>query len=1288
MLIRAPNGGKIIRSDHLNIGSLQLFSNGTGQLYAQRPDGTRIFRHVLRGYDLQKPLALFMRGKTGATFENGRTQFTIIPELLNQTDEYQFLSIIPPGIERPPIQISASSIGIGPVNINDVYEQGIDNGIPLTNIENLTNIGSILPCYSPPVPCNCTTNLPPVIQAPPLYQAASTHQQFLNGHAEISPAFAGTAIASSTCPEPPLITYTDAYDVNSFERTWRATDACGQMTTAKQIIATENNSHRRLVMPPAIEVHSLCDPAFTPGPGTFPKIFDPTCPSANVVANYVDAPLATGYTGQPFVRRTWTVTDSCSAFPLTGSQDIFINDTEAPELVLPADIILDCSADLSPTNTGGHATVIDQCGDQIVIDFNDVVIDPGCPGLIERIWTATDSSGNTDTAIQRIALDGNTGLVLHVPPDYMTPDCLEPGISTHLAGMATATTDCGTIVSLTFSDSQPFEVRGMIRRTWRAEDSCGRVDLAYQHIVSHDTTPPAFTSVPADINAPHCRPLSIDLTGEPTATDNCAVQVTFQDRERYAPPNFPRVIQRVWTATDTAGNTDQAEQLIYPDAFNLRYYPPDFTLHCNSTNVSPAVSGEPFTFQACHGTGNPTVDPPIGSHIYLDIVVSNTPTRTVIRRNWIHPISRFFGHAQIITIIHDSLVLIPPPDLHITNCQTNGPTPETTGTPTVQNSCGDAVFSYTDNTTPFTGGAHIERNWVLNAGQLNETAATQMITITFSPDTTPPSITLPEDFFIFDQTHDTEVLASGGGYGSTTVLITNKVAVTPASESPFISTNVASAVDDCSPETWNTFVDRPVGRERTFDITRTWLSADASGNITTEQQHIVIAPTERAPVTRPPTAFVTSTNDLSPAVTGAPLIFTDCPGAATVNFTDTPGPCSRIIERQWNVTTCMGNTDFTQQIVLPQSFFPRPVITVPPSLRIPCGSDFSTNTLGVATAMDADGNPATVAIESEQISGSTCPRLITRRWVATDACGQTSGADQHIIESDTDAMVLIPPSTGLSDCGTDQSPATTGLPIVYSSNCPDAPVITYSDQIQSYHSEVQVVLRTFTATNSCGQIAQGDQTLLRRTITFRNRPTIILPPDIHLPCNSEINTNVTGAATATAPCRGIGSINFTDDMPLGTDCPTRIYRTFRAETDGAIFGSFQERTQVIHLGGANVFPPELPDNPAFYQEPGIVFSSLPLIDNERAKATGIWSFWTLIERLAAPADPQTIPAGLAEHLGNQPNRKWLSGPRTQLDSRIGHQPLEGQGPSREPNHLRCPMADETRERTLPSARDS
>lgn len=93
--------------------------------------------------------------------------------------------------------------------------------------------------------------------------------------------------------------------------------------------------------------------------------------------------------------------------------------------------------------------------------------------------------------------------------------------------------------------------------TYTAVDTQGYTAMARQTVTVRDTTPPVFTSLPADLRLDNCGPARLDL---PTAEDDCGGTPTLGHN---APRSFAIGRTEVtWTAADAYGNRAVAKQVV------------------------------------------------------------------------------------------------------------------------------------------------------------------------------------------------------------------------------------------------------------------------------------------------------------------------------------------------------------------------------------------------------------------------------------------------------------------------------------------------------------------------------------------------------------------------------------------------------------------------------------------------------------------------------------------------------------------------------------------------------
>jgi hypothetical protein len=257
-------------------------------------------------------------------------------------------------------------------------------------------------------------------------------------------------------------------------------------------------------------------------------------------------------TGAKTIVRTWTATDA-DGNSSECDQTVEVSDTVAPGITCPSSVAVDCAnvsasndatciddlvAALSATSPGttGAATATDLCDYSPTITFADVC-PPGCPQVLTRTWTATDSCGNSSDCEQEITFTDTQGPVIACPADVAVPCVDVSGLSSFdcaiilvnqvnsldpaNAGTATAT-DC-TAVTVDFNDligPGDCSQEKIITRTWTATDCDNQTATCVQTITVEDDIAPVITC-PASVCIAPGDAMDPGTTGSASATDNC-----------------------------------------------------------------------------------------------------------------------------------------------------------------------------------------------------------------------------------------------------------------------------------------------------------------------------------------------------------------------------------------------------------------------------------------------------------------------------------------------------------------------------------------------------------------------------------------------------------------------------------------------------------------------------------------------------------------------------------------------------------------------------------------------
>ena len=903
-------------------------------------------------------------------------------------------------------------------------------------------------------------------------------------------------LAIDNCDDAPTVTasdstfFTECANSSVIERTYTATDACGNVSTMVQTI-TFLDQTAPVITCPGVEMVSCGDPLDFLEPATATDNCDPA-PAMSVT----DLELPGTCPGQSLLVRTWTATDVCGNSS-TCTQSIFFLDDTAPALSIPADVTLSCDS----TEDTGTATATDACDEQPSVTFSDTNASDGCAQsfTITRTWTATDGCGNESSAVQLIHYVDDLAPVIDCL-SQVDLDCTELVSNVE---QATATDNCDPAPTLTFADvtlpglcPQTFTVE----RTYTAVDDCGNVSTRLQVITVTDSTPPILT-IPADTVLSCEEPLT--NAGFATATDDCGTAtVTSTDLTTPGDCAFEMTIERTWTATDECGNSSVLTQFIsVVDNTPPTVTPPaDFTINCDEE----IPAGLPATATDNCGP-NPSVR-------FLDNPLAGDACGYVVERSWIAVDScGNTGTAiQLISIVDvDAPVISCPGLVELTCADDINLVPAAVA---LDNCDEDPSLTFEDNTFP--GSCEHEwtvtRTWTATDACGNSSIRFQ--SISFSDDEAP----------VIDCAFDVEINCDDD--------IAN---VAPA-----------TASDNCddAPTLTSTDVTNAGPCAHTYSVTRTYTSSDACGNVSTHVQTINIVDNQPPTIDCPADQVLTCTDDLD--LLELATATDTCDPAPEVTHTDAtePGACPQAftITRTFTATDACGNESSTTQTITVTDEI-APILTVTPLVELDCTD--SVQDVALATATD-NCDPAPLVTHEDVTVENGCPQsyTITRTFTATDACLNASTAVQTIIVTDSEAPTISCLATVFLDCpqGLESVADATAT-----DNCDSAPALVKVDVMTpGACPQEYTVVRTWTATDACGNATELVQTI---TVSDDEAPILSIPEDVTIACGDDESTQSNGTATATDACDGQPLVEFEDSI-FATSCPQErtIERTWTA----------------------------------------------------------------------------------------------------------------------------------------------
>ncbi|MCC6458957.1 MAG: T9SS type A sorting domain-containing protein, partial [Saprospiraceae bacterium] len=251
----------------------------------------------------------------------------------------------------------------------------------------------------------------------------------------------------------------------------------------------------------------------------------------------------------------------------------------------------------------GTAVATDNCSATVVYN-GQTVSSVTCTDtyILTRKWTATDPSGNTRTATQKITVRDIQAPIFTASPAHITVQCS----NIPAPGSPTASDNCDASVAISYngetrtngacSDSY------VLTRKWTAADNCGNTRSVTQRITVQDTQKPVFTATPQNLTLQCSDDLPAIAT--PTASDNCdaSVAVVFlgETTANAACAGNYQVL-RIWTATDNCGNSTAFTQTISIQDNQAPVFtnvPQHVTIECS--DLAPAI-GQASASDACGG---------------------------------------------------------------------------------------------------------------------------------------------------------------------------------------------------------------------------------------------------------------------------------------------------------------------------------------------------------------------------------------------------------------------------------------------------------------------------------------------------------------------------------------------------------------------------------------------------------------------------------------------------------------------------------------------------------------
>jgi hypothetical protein len=325
------------------------------------------------------------------------------------------------------------------------------------------------------------------------------------------------------------------------ERTWRATDVCGNSTTVSQLVTVQDTYAPQFIVPPVdvvLECNLLTNEAdylawLNNNGGA--EVFD----CSEITWSWIFSPLFTmpstcGGTSQRLIR--FIATDECGNSSFSDARFTIIDTTPPTFTVLPQNLDVECWNEeqgeaqlIEWTENFAYAEVSDDCG-AVVTSMVLLSTVQGCGFTFTKTYQfrATDECGNTTYVTATFAVvDILPPVITTCPPGNALLTCEHDIPAPDIAGVV-AIDNCGSVtvtVESIFSYGVGCKYWPLTTSyTYAVTDECGNVATCYQSFQVVDSIPPTyngpdtiFVQCVADLPGPG------DLTDvlAPYFVDNC-----------------------------------------------------------------------------------------------------------------------------------------------------------------------------------------------------------------------------------------------------------------------------------------------------------------------------------------------------------------------------------------------------------------------------------------------------------------------------------------------------------------------------------------------------------------------------------------------------------------------------------------------------------------------------------------------------------------------------------------------------------------------------------------------
>jgi hypothetical protein len=633
-----------------------------------------------------------------------------------------------------------------------------------------------------------------------------------------------------------------------------------------------------------------------------------------------------------------TVTDA-SGNTSTCTSTVTVSDTISPTASCQdITVFLDGTGNVTFTAADIDNGSTDNCTTvTLASDFTSFTCAEVGPNTV--VLTITDASGNTSTCTSTVTVSDTISPTASCQDITVfldaagTVSIVASDIDNGSTDNCTAVTLAADVTSFTCAEVGPNTV------ILTVTDASGNTSTCTSTVTVSDTISPTITC-PGDVvvnNDPGVCSATGVVLGTPTTADNCSVASTTDNGLVTYPVGVTNVI---WTVTDANGNTSTCTQTVTVVDNEAPVLPIilDVNVECGVTIPVPTATDN------CAGTVLGFTTDPLNYTVQGIYVI-----------NWTFDDGNGnvvpFAQNVIVDDVTAPLVVIPLADV-TDECSV------TLTAPAIADNCAGLVTGTTTTTFPITTQGTTVVTWMYDDGNGNVSSQNQNVII--------DDVTLP----LVDVATLTDVTA----------------------ECEVTTLTPPTAMDNCSGALVGTStVTLPITAQGTTVVT--WMYDDGNGNITLQDQNVIITDVT-APV--PDVASLATVTGECDAVVTAPTATDACGGIVVIGTTTDPVSYTAqgTYTVTWTYTDANGNSDTQTQTVIVDDVT-APVEDVA-SLADVTGLCSVTLTAPTAT----DNCNGTITGTTTTVFPVTATTTVT--WTYIDGNGNTSTQDQDVIITGVD----------------------------------------------------------------------------------------------------------------------------------------------------------------------------------------------------------------------------------------------------------------------------------------------